>query len=88
MGTDTGRDAEQIVKQIYESKALLEQTQKTMKEPGRFLDLTCKLQLRDDCNALKRKLKKIRPDKMTMQELEELRLMTIRLKTTSENILK
>jgi len=88
MGTEIGRDAEQIVKQIYESKALLEQTEKAMKEPGRFLDLTCKLQLRDDCSALRRKLKKLRPDKMTMKDLEELRLMTLRLKTTSENILK
>lgn len=88
MKIDTGRDAEQIVKQIYESKALLEQTEKAMKEPGRFLDLTSKLQLRDDCSALKRKLKKIRPDKMTMDELEALRILTIRLKTTSENLLK
>lgn len=88
MGIDTGRDAEQIVKQIYESKALLEQTEKAMREPGRFLDLTCKLQLRDDCSALRRKLKKVRPDKMTAEQLEDLRLMTLRLKTTSENILK
>lgn len=88
MKIDTGRDAEQIVKQIYESQALLEQTEKAMREPGRFLDLTCKLQLRDDCSALRKKLRKIRPDKMTMEQLEELCLMTIRLKTTSENILK
>lgn len=88
MRTDSGRDAEQIVKQIYESKALLEQTEKAMKEPGRFLDLTCKLQLRDDCSALRKKLKKLKPDKMTMEELEALRLMTIRLQTTAENILK
>lgn len=88
MKIDTGRDAEQIVKQICESQALLEQTEKAMREPGRFLDLTCKLQLRDDCSALRKKLRKIHPDKMTMEQLEELRLMTIRLKTTSENILK
>lgn len=88
MRTEDNRNAEKIVRQIYESKALLEQTEKAMREPGRFLDLTCRLQLRDDCSALRRKLKKIRPDKMTGKELEELRLMTIRLKTTSENILK
>lgn len=88
MGIDTGSNAEQIVKQIYESRALLERTEKAMREPGRFLDLTCKLQLRDDCSALRRKLKKLRPDKMTMDQLEELRLLTTRLSTTSENILK
>lgn len=88
MKINSGADAEQIVKQIYESRALLDQTEKAMKEPGRFLDLTCKLQLRDDCSALRRSLKKIKPEKMTAEELEALRLMTLRLKTTSENILK
>lgn len=88
MKNHSGVEAEQIVKQIYESKALLEQTEKAMKEPGRFLDLTCKLQLRDDCSALRRRLKKIKPEKMTAEELTSLRLLTLRLKTTSENILK
>lgn len=87
MGLTSNPNAEQIVKQIMESEALLKKTQAAVKEPGRFIDLTCKLQLRDDCNALKRMLKKLRPEKMTEIELEELRLATERLNTTSENIL-
>ena len=87
MGIDSG-DAEQIVKQIYESRALLEQTEKAMKTPGLFLDLTSRLQLRDDCSALRRKLKKLQPNKMTPDELEILRNLTIRLRTSAENILK
>lgn len=80
-------NAEQIVKQIMESTELLEYTKKAMKEPGRCIDLTCKMMLRDDCIALKQRLKKYRPDKMTAKDLEDLRLATERLKTTSENIL-
>ena len=87
MDLNSNPNAEQIVKQVMESESLLKRTQEAMKEPGRYIDLTCKLQLRDDCNALKRRLKKLRPEKMTAKELEELRLATERLKTTSENIL-
>ena len=81
-------NAEEIVRQITESRALLEYTEKTVREPGRFIDLTCKLQLRDDCSALHRLLKKTRPDKMTEKDLRNLRLATERLKTTSENIFR
>ncbi len=87
MGLNSNPNAEQIVRQVMESESLLKKTQEAMKEPGRYIDLTCKLQLRDDCNVLKRRLKKLRPEKMTAEELEELRLATERLKTTSENIL-
>lgn len=87
METDSSH-AEQIVKQIYESRALLEQTEKAMKAPGLFLDLTSRLQLRDDCSSLRKKLKKLRPDKMTPDDLEALRSLTIRLRTSAENILK
>lgn len=81
-------NAEEIVRQITESRALLEYTEKTVREPGRLIDLTCKLQLRDDCSALRRLLKKTRPDKMTEKDLRNLRLATERLKTTSENIFR
>lgn len=80
-------NAEAIVKQICESKALLEDTQKKMKEPGRFIDLTCKMSLRDNCIAVKQRLKK-RPDKMTEKDLEELRLATERLRTIADNVFK
>ncbi|MBR5510017.1 MAG: hypothetical protein IKV59_08180 [Lachnospiraceae bacterium] len=80
-------NAEQIVLLITESENLLKKTQAALKEPGRYIDLTCKLMLRDDCSALKKKLKKIRPEKMTEKDVEDLRLTFERLKTTSENIL-
>ena len=79
-------NAEAIVKQIYESQALLEDTKKKMKEPGRFIDLTCKMSLRDNCIAVKQRLKKVRPDKMTEKDLEELRLATERLRTIADNV--
>ena len=78
-------NAEAIVKQIYESQTLLEDTQKKMKEPGRLIDLTCKMSLRDNCVAVKQRLKK-RPDKMTEKDLEELRLATERLRTIADHI--
>ena len=87
MGLTSNANAEQIVKQIMESETLLKNTQAAMKEPGRYIDLTCKMMLRDDCIALKHRLKKLRPEKMTEKDLEDLRLATERLKTTSENIL-
>lgn len=87
MGLTANPNAEQIVKQIMESEALLKKTQAAMKEPKRYIDLTCKMMLRDDCTALKHRLKKVRPEKMTAKDLEDLRLATERLKTTSENIL-
>lgn len=88
MELKSNANAEEIVRQVTESRALLEYTEKTAREPGRFIDLTCKLQLRDDCSALRRLLKKTRPDKMTEKDLRNLRLATERLKTTSENIFR
>ena len=52
------------------------------------MDLTCKLQLRDDCAAIEKLIKKIEKGKYKQKDLEGLKLAIIRLQTTSDGILK
>ena len=59
-----------------------------VKEQGWEVDLTCKLQLRDDCAAIEKLIKKIEKGKYKQKDLEGLKLAIIRLQTTSDGILK
>ena len=73
---------------IVNGRTLVDETRKLVKEQGWEVDLTCKLQLRDDCAAIEKLIKKIEKGKYKQKDLEGLKLATIRLQTTSDGILK
>lgn len=71
---------------IVNAKTLVEETKERIKsQPGR-VDLTCRLQLRDDCNAIERAIKKV-AKRCTEKEIENLRLSIVRLQTSANGIL-
>ena len=73
---------------IINAQTLVDKTRERMKEKGWEVDLTCKLQLRDDCGAVERLIKKIRTGRYKAKDTEALKLAVMRLQTTSEGILK
>lgn len=72
---------------IVNGRTLVEETRRRVKEIG-WVDLTCKLQLRDDCAAVEKLIQKISKGKYKPKDAEALKLAIIRLQTTSDGILK
>lgn len=71
---------------IVNGQTLVDETRKNVKGSG--ADLTCRLQLRDDCAAVEKAIAKLQKKKWKQKDVESLRLAIIRLRTTSEGILK
>lgn len=71
---------------IVTGQTLVDETRKQVKE--KFVDLTSKLQLRDDCAAVEKLIKKLQKGKFKQKDIDNLRLAIVRLQTTSGEILK
>lgn len=72
---------------IVNGRTLVDSTQKRMKEKGWEVDLTCKMQLKDDCGRVQRLIKKITAGKYKQSDVEALQKAIICLQTTSNGIL-
>lgn len=73
---------------LVQAQTQLDQTRKEMKERGLSVDLTGRLQLRDDCRALEQSIKKIAKGKYKEKDMEALKLAMIRLNTVAEGVLR
>lgn len=73
---------------LVQAQTQLDQTRKEMKERGLSVDLTGRLQLRDDCRALEQSIKKIAKGKYKEKDVEALKLAMIRLNTVAEGVLR
>lgn len=71
---------------VVNGQALVDETRRLVKE--RDVDLTGRLQLRDDCAAIERAVKKLEKGKYKEKDIDGLRLAIIRLQTTSKALLK
>ena len=70
---------------IVNGQTLINETRNQTK--GKGLDMTSRLQLRDDCDAVEKCIKKLQRNKWQPIDIEKLRLAIIRLQTTSGEIL-
>ena len=69
-----------------EAKSLLAKTQQAMKNAGKSLEKAEKKQLKSDCTALEKCLKKIRLDKVSEMDVQNLRAAKEQLETSSARI--
>ncbi len=74
--------------QIVNAQALVDETRREMKEKSVDIDLTGKLQLRDDCAYLEKLIHKFAKGKTNPRMEEDLKNAVIRLQTTSYNLLR
>ena len=74
--------------QIVNAQALIDETRREMKEKSLDIDLTGKLQLRDDCAYLERLLRQFAKGKTNPKMEENLKNGMIRLQPTSYNLLR
>lgn len=72
---------------IGEANLLLSRTRQAMKEHDKKLARADKKQLKNDCNALQKQLSKVRVDKITEAQAEELRLTKAALEDSARRIL-
>lgn len=68
---------------IVNAQALVDKTKAAMKEKRTEVDLTGKFQLKDDCKAIEKIIKKFSAGKATDKDVEALELAIIRLQTTA-----
>ncbi len=68
---------------IANAQALVDRTQAAMKEKRTEIDLTGKFQLKDDCKAIEKIIKKYVSGKATAEDAKKLELAMTRLKTTA-----
>jgi len=68
---------------IVNAQELVDKTKVAMKEKRTEVDLTGKYQLRDDCKAIEKIIKKFAAGKAAEKDVKELELAVIRLKTTA-----
>lgn len=73
---------------IVQGQTLVSQTNKRVSEQFQNVDLICRLQLRDDCKAVERFIKKFKKGKVTDGDMEELSKAMTRLQTSADAILK
>ena len=69
-----------------ESKSLLAKTQQAMKNAGKSLDKAEKKQLKADCSALEKSLKKIRLDKVSETDVQNLKAAKEQLEMSSARV--
>lgn len=68
---------------IVNAQALVDKTKVAMKEKRTEIDLTGKFQLKDDCKAIEKLIKKFSSGKASEKDVKALELAVIRLKTTA-----
>ena len=71
---------------LVNAQTTLDDARSKMKEQGLRVDLTSRLQLRDDTKELERCIKKIARGKFNDREVEKLRLAVIRLETVVDGV--
>lgn len=71
---------------VVNGQALVDETRKLVKEQS--VDLTGRLQLRDDCAAVEKAIKKLEKGKYKQKDVDGLKFAAIRLQTTSDALLK
>lgn len=73
---------------IVNAQALVDKTKTGVKEKRTEVDLTGKFQLRDDCKAIEKLIKKIQAGNIDEKTIRDLNLAVIRLQTTAGALLK
>lgn len=68
---------------IVNAQTLVDKTKVAMKEKRTEVDLTGKFQLRDDCKAIEKIIKKFSSGKAGEKDVKALELAVIRLQTTA-----
>ena len=68
---------------IVNAQSLVDRTKAAMKEKHTEVDLTGKFQLKDDCKAIEKIIKKFGTGKANENDVKALELAVIRLKTTA-----
>lgn len=72
---------------IVNAQSLVDRTKAAMKEKRTDIDLTGKFQLRDDCKAIEKIIKKFTAGKASDKDIKALELAVIRLQTTAGALL-
>lgn len=68
---------------IVNAQTLVDKTKAAMKEKRTEVDLTGKFQLKDDCKAIEKIIKKFTSGKGSEKDVKALELAVIRLQTTA-----
>jgi len=68
---------------IVNAQTLVDKTRVAVKEKRTEVDLTGKFQLKDDCKAIEKIIKKFSSGKFSEKDVKALELAVIRLKTTA-----
>jgi len=68
---------------IVNAQSLVDRTKDAMKEKRTEVDLTGKFQLRDDCKAIEKLIKKFSSGKASEKDVKALEVAVIRLQTTA-----
>ena len=71
---------------LVNAQVTLDDARSKMKEKGLSVDLTSRLQLRDDTKELERCIKKLERGKFKDKDVEKLRLAAIRLDTVVDGV--
>ena len=71
---------------VHDAQALLNQTQQALSAAGKNLDKAQKKQIKNDCHALQKLLSKFRVDKMTEEDVENIRQAKQQLEISSASI--
>lgn len=66
-----------------EAQSLLAKTQQYIKNAGKDLEKGLKKQLKNECNALQKALTKLRLDKITQQDVENVRMAKVQLESST-----
>lgn len=72
---------------IHQGQTKVSEIRTEVKARGIGLDLTCKMQLRDDCKNVEKYIKKIQAGGSVEKNTEQLRLAILRLEMSSNGIL-
>ena len=72
---------------ILRSEQMVKDVEKEVREHSYLLDLTCKLQLRDDCAMVNKELEKLHKTGASEARIQSLWNASLRLRVSAENIL-
>lgn len=73
---------------LVNAQTQLDNARAETKEKRLSIDLTARMQLRDDCAEVERCIRKIEKGKFKEKDIEKLKLATIRLKTVVDGIFR
>ncbi len=71
---------------IVNGQSLVDKARNMVKEKSYFFDLTAKLQIRDDCKAVEKKIRAISKGKEGAEAYKELENLIVRLQTTLDGL--